>query len=381
MAVNPEITENVRQVRNATYGKDVREAIARGLEICYGFTSGETAMEAADRANAAAEVVEAITDESREALDDLEEAVRDIDSIVKISSTQPVEEVNKIWVQSQDQTEYKIATYSAYEELWSRMNAFDNLYGNGHGGISSIVRDNDYYDPENELSKRYVVTYSDTTTSEFFVNDGARGPIGPIDQIEDTTIYYHKGIINNGELVPTPPEIGDEWTTSLPNMASGEYLWTLTRISYVSGAQAYIYGLTRYGVDGSGAVNSVKLGADGTAMVGDIVLPVDSTPTENSSNIVYSGGVYTAFEELNDSIQNELSVMRPRQISVTMSTTSYEYLNSSITENTHCLIEGINASRMQGTITWTTTQGRLQLTASSAPSASTTFRVILFEVS
>ena len=75
MAVNPEITENVRQVRNATYGKDVREAIARGLEICYGFTSGETAMEAADRANAAAEVVEAITDESREALDDLEEAI------------------------------------------------------------------------------------------------------------------------------------------------------------------------------------------------------------------------------------------------------------------------------------------------------------------
>ena len=86
------------------------------------------------------------------------------------------------------------------------------------------------------------MTYSDEYTDEFFVNDGEVGPVGPTDSISETTIYYHKGVISGGSFVPTPPS--DGWTTSIPSMNAGDYLWTQTVVEYESGSQAYIYGLT-----------------------------------------------------------------------------------------------------------------------------------------
>lgn len=134
MAVSQEIIENVKQVRNATYGKEVREAIARGLELCYGYTSGETAIEAAERANSAAERVEGIMGDAQTALEDLERAVANVDDIVKVSDTQPTEAENKIWIQPQPETEYKIASFAAYEALWNRMKQVNETYQQGHGG-------------------------------------------------------------------------------------------------------------------------------------------------------------------------------------------------------------------------------------------------------
>lgn len=298
MSASQDIIDNVKQVRSATYGKDVREAIATGLELCYKYTSGETAIEAAERANAAAAAVEQVIGDAEETLEDLQRAVANVDDIVKVSEDQPTEPENKIWIQTQSDTEYKVASFAAYEALWNRMNEVDEVYQQGHGGVVSIVEDEEYEDPDdNGLRRRYIITYSDGTTSEFFVNDGPAGPVGPIDPVDDTKIYYHKGILENGVLVQTPPD--DGWSSTIPDMEPGEYLWTQTVVIYESTKEAYIYGITRWGVNGvngTGAVNSVKLGANGSELAGDVVLPVDSAPTQNSGNIVSSGGVYAALQ-------------------------------------------------------------------------------------
>lgn len=409
MAVSQEIIENVKQVRNAAYGKDVREAIAKGLELCYGYTSGETAIEAAERANAAAEAVEGIMDDATETIEDLRRAVANVDDIVKVSETQPTEAENKIWIQPQQDTEYKIASFAAYEALWNRMKEVVETYQQGHGGIVSIVQDTTYSDPEDELKRRFVVTYSDGTTSEFFVKDGPTGPIGPLDQIKGTVIYYYRMASN--AFVPTPPT--DGWTTSIPTMSAGDYLWTQTVITYESNAEAYIYGLTRWGqngrdgVDGTGAVHSVKIGDSGTKLVGDIVIPVDSEPTHNSTNLLLSGGIHAALQSYakNESpaftgaptattatagdsstriattqfVANSLSKSSLRKAQITMTSNTVTYLDSSITENTYCMFAYINSDTPFNVLQWKTEAGKLTITGDRTPESETTFEVILTE--
>lgn len=421
MAIDSEITRNVEQVRNATYGKDVREAIARGLELCYGYTSGETADEAAQRANTAAERVEGLIDDSEQAVEEVQQALDDIDDIVKVSTEQPTESTNKIWIQPQDDTEYKVATFAAYEVLWNRMNEINQTYEQGHGGIVSIVLDSNYLDPTDSYKKRYIITYSDETTGEFFVNNGRTGEQGPIDTITGTTIYYHKGVTSGGNLVTTPPSTG--WSTNIPDMSAGDYLWTQTVLTYASTAEAYIYGLTRWGlngrngIDGSGAVNAVALGVDGEDLPnteGTVRIPLDQTPSAGSGSLLTSGAIHTAISTISQAVENMaplaspeftglprtvtpensdestriastafvhglLNENLPRQISVTMRDSDLEYLDSSITEDTYCMFAGINPSDLPGSLSWVTTAGKLNLYLIKAPASPLTFTVVLVE--
>ena len=297
------------------------------------------------------------------------------------------------------------------------MNEITNTYQQGHGGVVSIVQDTSYVDPEDQYKRRYVVTYSDEYTDEFFVNDGETGPVGPTDSISETTIYYHKGIISGGSFVPTPPT--DGWTTSVPSMNAGDYLWTQTVIEYESGAQGYIYGLTRWGnngadgrdgIDGTGAVNSVAIGTSGTPLVGDIVLPLDSEPTEDSSSLISSGAVYEALQNAGslDSpaftgmptaptaasgtsstqiattafVQNAINekVFPARQVTLTMDSKQVTYLSSSITENTSVIgIVDIDYSKLVSPLTWETSAGQLKLSTGYTPKSSMTLKIILLD--
>lgn len=415
MAIDPEITRNVELVRNATYGKDVREAIARGLELCYGYTSGETADEAAQRANAAAEAVESLIDDSQQAVHDVQEALLDLDHIVEVSQDTPTYSTNKIWIQPQDNTEYKVASFAAYETLWSRMNEINSVYEQGHGGIVSIAEDPDYVNPNDDLERRYIITYSDETVGEFFVNDGPTGAVGPIDQIVGTDVYYYK--VASGSFSPTPPTSG--WSSNLPALSPGDYLWTQTRITYDSGAQAYIYGLTRMGlngadgrdgIDGTGAVNSVAIGQTGTPMAGDIKLPIDAEPTSGSNNLVTSGVVYEALQsagsldspaftgtptaptaDIGDSstqiattefVQQAISskTVTAKQISLTMNDATLTYIDEAITENTAVVaFTNLDYSKLPSSIRWSTLDGELTISIPVAPAESITFNVILMD--
>ena len=413
MAIDPEITRNVELVRNATYGKDVREAIARGLELCYGYTSGETADEAARRANAAAEAVEGLIDDSQQAVHDVQEALLDLDHIVEVSQDTPTYSTNKIWIQPQDNTEYKIASFAAYETLWSRMNEIDSTYQQGHGGVVSITLDDSYYDPTyGTRRKKYIVSYSDGYGDEFYILDGEKGDSGPVDQIVGTDIFYYK--MKNSMFSPTPPTTG--WSSSLPSLEEGDYLWTITRITYSSGAEAVLYGLNRMGmngadgrdgVDGSGAVDSVAIGNNGTPMVGAIKLPTDDVPTQDSQSLVRSGGVYSAVSNLAPKtnpaftgvptaptadlgtnttqiattafVNNAVNQSLHRQVELTMNSTELNYQDASITENTYCLFAGINPSSFPDSLSWVTTEGSLVLYTATAPTSPVTFTVVLFE--
>jgi len=302
---NSGVSESVRVIRNAVYGKDVREAIANGLEICYSFTSGEAAIDAAIRATEAVDRLQSVVDGSEEALERIHEASENADKAVIISETQPTDEANKIWIKPRPDTEFKIATYEAYSELWNRLNIMNNTYEQGHGGIVSVEIDETYTDENNPYKKRFTITFSDGTTSQFYMYNGRTGDPGPIDTIESVNMNYCKGIINNGVLVKTPPVTG--WNEEIPALSGGDYLWSQTILTYSSGRIGYIYGLSRQGRDGDGTMNSIRLGEDGDVMTHDVILPFDLTPTEGHVNyLVSSDGVKTAIDSILDKTILEL---------------------------------------------------------------------------
>lgn len=422
MASNPDIKANIEQIEKAVYGKDVRAAIARGLEICYDYTSGEAADEAAARANEAAARVEAITEESQEALDEINRAISNFGNVVKVSPTEPTEPQNKIWIQPNGDTEYKVATFAAYETLWRRMNEVESTYEQGHGGIISVSMDTSYLDNDEPLKRRYVVSYSDGTTGEFFVNDGPTGERGPVDTVTAVKPFFCKQ--TPSEFTGVPPI---EFQDNMPdNLQSGDYLWTISRITYASDTSIYIYSLGRMGQngqDGSGAVHSIAIGANGTPMVGNVQLPVDTSPTTNSGNLLTSGAIYTALQTLATNVKNSPvftgtptaptpatsenstrlattafvhsliqesggssgggggnAVMTCRE--VTMNSTSLEVVIENVTSNTYCLFSGIQPGDFTSELAWETTDnGMLILTTAVAPATPVTFTVILLETS
>ena len=91
----------------------------------------------------------------------------------------------------------------------------------------------------------------------------------------------------NGVNVPT-----GEWSATIPNVPQGSYLWIRTVLTWNGGSTTTLYSVSRMGVDGSGSVSSVNsISPDGN---GNVELPYDSVPTEDSVFPCTSGGVYDA---------------------------------------------------------------------------------------
>lgn len=286
-----EITNNLETIRKGIYGKDVREAIASGLELCYDYAGGQAILDDIDR-------LEGVVSDSENAINKLREAASTADDLVIISDTQPTSPDNKIWIKPQAENEYKVASFAAYEELWNRMNEVEGTYQQGHGGIASITLDSSYSDPEDSTKKKYIIAYTDESTDEIYIHDGAKGDPGPQDSILGCEVKYHLGVMNNGVLDPNPPLTG--WTTTMPAIRGGQYLWTQTVIHYVSGQEAYHYGINYMGIDGSGAVDGIKIGSDMVdTLTGIVTIPLDSTPTAGHSiNLMSSAAIKSALDNL-----------------------------------------------------------------------------------
>lgn len=402
MAASSTFTNLVKQIRNAIYGKDVREAIANAIEICYDSSSGDVALDAADRANQAAANANTISATIDGKLSDIDNGLMNLNNIVKVSDEEPVEDQNKIWVQRNDTTEYKIPTFAAYEELWSRFQNISAIYQNGHGGVESITKNNSYSNPQDPLEREFVIDYSDGTSSTIHIRDGETGPRGPRDIVTNVAIWYASGEVN-GVFTGQPPV--DGWQNTVPEIDPGKHLWIRTVLTYESGAESYIYSLSRMGVNGTGAVNSVAIGQNGTLLDQDVKLPIDSVPTANSGNLMTSGDIYIALQQVllspalsgtptaptaadGDNSQQIATTafvsaaldafpFSCKRLHVTMTSSPFVYQSADISENTYCLINGAGSTALA----WSTSAGTLTITSSSLPSGGRSFDVVLVNTS
>ena len=202
-------------------------------------------------------------------------------------------------------------------------------YADGHGGIQTIAKTS-----TSGLVDTYTITYADATTSTFTVTNGAKGDTGdswymhikyaadmPTSDADmgdspDNWIGIYSGTSSTapahytgyewfkwkGDTGATgaaatiaSQEVGymssasgtvvpeGSWSSTIPSVPSGNFLWTRVRITYNSGDVVTSYSVSRNGIDGQGAVSSVNnLSPDPQ---GNIEMTASDIPTGDSTSV------------------------------------------------------------------------------------------------
>ena len=141
-----------------------------------------------------------------------------------------------------------------------------------------------------------ITTVSGHYRALFGIPKGDTGATGPAPQIASTVTTYQES--SSGSTVPS-----GTWQNAIPNpLTQGMFLWIRTVITYDTGDTLTQYSVSHQGLDGTGSVSSVNGVSPDTN--GNVTLPTDSEPTEDSNNYVKSGGVWTQLDALSQRIGN-----------------------------------------------------------------------------
>ncbi len=80
---------------------------------------------------------------------------------------------------------------------------------------------------------------------------GAKGDTGDAAALVNKSVTYQVG--DSGTIIPSAT-----WSSSVPVVAQGKYLWTKTELRFNSGDPIVSYSVARMGIDGSGSVSAVS---------------------------------------------------------------------------------------------------------------------------
>lgn len=202
----------------------------------------------------------------------------------------------------------------------------------GHGGIQSIAKTSS--SGSNPVVDTYTITMADSTTTTFSVTNGVKGDTGAQTYVyfrwahteptswSDTTDQPDEWMGVYAGTATTPPttvnsyawvkvqgakgDTGDAatittqtvtyqqstsgtlapsgtWSETIPTVTPGNFLWTRTQLTFNDGTTITAYSVSRYGIDGSGAVSTVNnVNPDGN---GNVALAASDIPTSDSSTV------------------------------------------------------------------------------------------------
>lgn len=129
---------------------------------------------------------------------------------------------------------------------------------NGTNGVSVSSVTQNATSTASSGKNTITVTLSNGTTSTFDVYNGAQGAKGDAGTsvtISSTSVTYQSG--TSGTTAPT-----GTWTTTIPSVAEGNYLWTKTVVTYSNGSSTTSYSVSRNGTNGTNGIP----GAAGTSV-------------------------------------------------------------------------------------------------------------------
>lgn len=287
-------------------------------------------------------------------------------------------------------------------------------YADGHGGIQSITWQTSGTSGDGQYHYA-TIHYADTTTSTFTIRDGLKGDTGDdwyvwikyasdlptsdadMSSYPDNYIGIYSGTSSTAPTAYTSytwfkwkGETGNtgspatiltqaieymasssgtvvpegSWTTTIPTVPSGSFLWTRVKVTYNDGTVVTSYSVSRNGVDGSGAVASVNnISPDGN---GNIALTASDIPTSDSTSV----------QAHLTSVEDDISTLQTYEVrhitgNVTALPISFSY--AFITAD-HRVINCVlgTPSAVTSDLTWTTTAGDITFTGTLANLGSTT---------
>lgn len=105
---------------------------------------------------------------------------------------------------------------------------------------------------------------------------GEKGDTGSPATLTSSVVEYMAS--DSGTIVPS-----GSWSTSIPTVAQGKYLWTRITNTFNTGSPVVAYAVSRMGLDGSGAVSSVNgLAPDAE---GNVSLSADKITTSDGGSV------------------------------------------------------------------------------------------------
>ena len=114
-----------------------------------------------------------------------------------------------------------------------------------------------------EISAAQLKLGSSSQNVEDYIKDQVDGATSGIDALQSSKVEYQAG--TSGTTPPT-----GAWSTAIPTVAAGSYLWTRTTLTYTSGKTVISYGVSRQGADGKpgtpGSAGSAGVGVKSTAV-------------------------------------------------------------------------------------------------------------------
>ena len=105
---------------------------------------------------------------------------------------------------------------------------------------------------------------------------GEKGDTGAAATVTGTTVEYM--VSDSGTIVPS-----GSWSTTIPTVPQGKYLWTRVTTTFNTGSPAVSYSVTRMGIDGTGSVSSVNDKSPDES--GNVSLSAEDIPTSSGRSV------------------------------------------------------------------------------------------------
>lgn len=114
------------------------------------------------------------------------------------------------------------------------------------------------------------------TSYQWFEIKGEKGDTGDASSVTSQSVTYLES--TSGTVVPE-----GSWTTTVPSVTPGNYLWTRTIWTFNDATTTTAYSVSRFGIDGTGAVSTVNnVSPDSN---GNVALTATNVPTSDSTSV------------------------------------------------------------------------------------------------
>ena len=262
----------------------------------------------------------------------------------------------------------------------------------GHGGIQSIAKTSSTgTDP---VIDTYTITMADTTTTTFTVTNGLKGDTGLQTFIyfrwahtepsswSDTTNQPDEWMGIYAGTATTPPTTvsaytwvkvrgatGDtgqaasissqavtymestsgtivpsgSWSENVPSVTPGNFLWTRTQLTFNDGSTVTSYSVSRYGIDGTGAVSSVN--GQSPDINGNVALTATNVPT--SDNLSIQAHITAAETDIDD-LQSDMTTAQAALSNVVLEAAEQTITSSTTGTSAWIALTGLTADHVVG---------------------------------
>ena len=219
----------------------------------------------------------------------------------------------------------------------------------------------------------YIGIYSGTSSSapahytdyDWFAWKGDTGATGSPATITAQAIEYMSS--SSGTVVPE-----GSWTSTVPTVAAGDFLWTRTKLTYNDGTVVTSYSVGFMGVNGSGAVSTVNnVSPDGN---GNVALTASDIACSDSQSV--QAHITAAESDITDLAKYEV---RHISGSITALPTSFSY--SFITAD-HRVVNCVlgTSTALISDLSWVTSAGDVTFSGTLRNLATTTIEFDIVKV-